>query len=126
MTKSKVAYWVFAVVLALAFVAAGFMKLSSSATSVEMFSHFGYSMAFMYFIGACEFIGGVGLILGRFVNARLSRLAAMGLLVIMLGAIGTHIIYDPLLAMIPAVTLAILLIGFLYLDKKQGVAVPLA
>lgn len=119
MSKNKVTYWVLAVVLALAFGSAGFAKLAGSTVSVDMFTHFGYPMLFMYFIGACELMGGLGLVFGQVVDGRLPRFAAMGLLVIMLGAIVTHVLYDPLQAMIPAVTLAVLLSGFLYVEKRR-------
>lgn len=119
MSKSKIAYWVLSVVLALAFGFAGFAKLSGNALSVGMFEHFGYPIFFMYFIGACEFVGALGLVFGQSIDARLPRLAAMGLLAIMFGAIVTHILYDPVQAMIPAVILSVLLSGILYAGKKM-------
>ena len=127
MSKSKIAYWVPAVLLALAFGMAGFSKLSGNPMSVEMFDKFGYSALFMYFIGACELVGGLGLVLGQVIDRRFPRLAALGLLVIMVGAIVSHLLNDanPLATMIPAVVLSILLIGFIYTGKRSmSVAVP--
>lgn len=123
MSKSKIAYWVLAVMLALAFGFAGFSKLSGNVMSVEMFEHFGYPIFFMYFIGACELAGALGLVFGQIIDVRLPRLAAMGLLAIMLGAIVTHILYDPVQAMIPAAILSVLLSGILYAGKKMRSAV---
>lgn len=123
MSKSKIAYWVLAVVLALAFGFAGFSKLSGNAMSVGMFEHFGYPIFFMYFIGACELAGALGLVFGQIIDARLPRLAAMGLLVIMLGAIVTHVLRDPIEKMIPAVMLVVLLLGLLYAGKKMRAVV---
>ncbi len=43
---------------------------------------------FMYFIGAVEVAGGIGLLISR-----LSSLAASGLALMMVGAVATHIIH---------------------------------
>lgn len=118
MSKSKITSFILALVLAFAFGFAGFSKLSGSAVSVSMFEHFGYPMWFMYFVGACEFVGGLALVFGRLVDVRLPRFAAIGLLAVMFGAIVTHILNDPLQAMIPAVMLIMLLFGFLYSEKR--------
>ncbi|WP_418936972.1 DoxX family protein [Paenibacillus anseongense] len=40
------------------------MKLTENAQQVELFTEvFGYAKGFMYFVGACEVLGALGLIL---------------------------------------------------------------
>ncbi len=117
MPKSNVASWVLAGLLALAFGFVGFLKLSTSPMEVAVFTHFGYPLWFMYVIGTIELAGALGLVCGRLIDARLPRMAAIGLLIVMTGAIGSHLMFDPLSLMLPAVVLSALLLGFLYANK---------
>ncbi len=117
MSKGKIAYWILAVLLASAFGFAGFLKVSANSMEIEIFTRFGYPLWLMYVVGAAELAGALGLIAGRFINTHLPRAAATGLLVIMVGAIGSHLMYDPLFMMLPAVALSILLLGFLYASR---------
>ncbi len=117
MLRNKIVYWVFATLLAGAFGFAGFLKVFANPMEVELFTRFGYPLWFMYVIGAAELAGALGLICGQFVDTRLPRAAAMGLLVIMTGAIGSHLVYDSLFMMLPAVALSIFLLGFLYTSR---------
>jgi MYXO-CTERM domain-containing protein len=61
-------------------------KLSGNPQAIEGFAKYGYSDGFRLFIGACELSGAIGLWIPR-----LSFWAAAGLMVIMLGAIYTHV-----------------------------------
>ena len=121
MPKNKIAYWILAAVLAAAFGFAGFLKVSASPMEIEIFTRFGYSLWFMYGIGAAELAGALGLVGGRLIDERLPRAAGMGLLVIMVGAIGSHLMYDPLFMLLPATALSILLLGFLYVSRPATV-----
>ena len=49
------------VLLSLAFLFAGGMKLLGNPMEVGMFAHWGYPLWFMYFTGACEVLGAIGL-----------------------------------------------------------------
>jgi len=64
----------------------GFLKVSGNPAAVEGFTKYGYSDGFRLFIGASELAGAVGLWLPK-----LSFWAAAGLIVIMLGAVYTHV-----------------------------------
>ncbi len=112
-------YWILAVALASAFGFAGFLKVSASPMEIELFTRFGYPLWFMYGIGAAELAGAIGLIGGRLIDVRLPRVAAIGLCVIMIGAIGSHLMYDSLFMMLPAAILSMLLLGFLYTSKSM-------
>ena len=85
----KVALWVAQVLLALAFVAAGAMKLTSPDEVLTAF--YPFPAPFIRFIGICELLGAIGLILPGLLRIRqgLTPLAAAGLAIIMAGAVAT-------------------------------------
>lgn len=74
------------ILLAAAFIMSGGMKLTGSEELVANFAKWGYPAWFLYFIGAAEVAGGIGLLIGG-----LSGLAATGLVLIMGGAFVTHL-----------------------------------
>ena len=90
-------------VVAVSFLGLGTAKLIGAELAVETFSRFGFSMGFMYFIGAAEVAGAVGLFLPR-----LAPLAATGLVFVTGGAVVQHAIYDPLVYALPATCLLVL------------------
>ena len=75
-------------VLAFIFLASGLAKLLALQFEVEAFSRWGFSISFMYLVGAIEVAGAIGLLISRW-----SSLVALCLAVFMLGAIGIHIIH---------------------------------
>ena len=78
--------WVAQVVLALSFLFAGPFKLFAPAALLKM--PLPLPVWFVRFIGACETLGAIGLILPGLLRVRpgLTPLAARGLLIIMMGA----------------------------------------
>ena len=78
--------WILQVLLAALFVFAGGMKLVTPAAALEQQAHM--SAVFLKFIGLAEFAGGLGLVLpGIFrIKQFLTPLAALGLVIIMIGA----------------------------------------
>lgn len=107
------------VILTLLFLGPAFMKLTANPMIVESFSNFGYPMTFMYFIGAAELLGALGIAFGQYINVKLPQLATAGLMIIMIGAVGSHIIFgDPLVAAIPAMVFFALLATYLRILKK--------
>ena len=87
--KNK-ALLVITIVLALQFLAAGLGKLVGVEPMQEAFARFGFPIAFMYFIGICEVAGAIGLFIRK-----TAMLAAIGLAIIMVGAVGCHLMFDP-------------------------------
>ena len=73
----------------------------------EAAGHFGYPVAFMYFVGTCEVAGAVGLLIPR-----LATLAAAGLSILMLGASVSHLqAGDPMQnAVVPLIALVLLIV----------------
>jgi len=89
-----------AILLGAAFVAAGGGKLADPAAAAEGFARFGLPGWLAVVVGASEVAGGVGLCVPR-----LSAWAAAGLLVIMIGAAGSHLLNDPFSAALPALVM---------------------
>jgi uncharacterized membrane protein YphA (DoxX/SURF4 family) len=103
--KSKnILNWALSVFTALIFVAAGLGKLGDAHT-VANFIAWGYSDSFRVFIGVCELLGAISLVIPPF-----TTLGASGLSVVMLGAVFTHLAHDQApFAPIPLVLLVIVL-----------------
>ena len=112
-------YWALLIVPILVFLSGAYLKLTGSEIEVQGFLTFGYSLTFMYFIGACEILGALGLLFGHLLHRQLPRVAALGLLIIMLGALYTHATHPPILAGIPAAVVTLLLLTFLYKTRRQ-------
>lgn len=87
--------WIVQGVLAALFLFAGGMKLLTPTDVLAAQSHM--SGAFIKFIGICETLGALGLVLpGIFrVKQYLTPLAAAGLVIIMIGAVTTTLIQAP-------------------------------
>ena len=86
------------------FIIAGLAKIAGQQEMLDQFDRFGYPIWFMYLVGLVEIVGGVGLIVPR-----TTQLAALLLAPLMLGATATHLIHDPLVSGLPAITLFLLL-----------------
>lgn len=78
--------WLFQALLAFQFAAGGLLKLSGDPAMVDMFAAIGASQGFRYVVGALEVAGAVGLLIPR-----LSGLAALGLVGLMVGAAATNV-----------------------------------
>jgi putative oxidoreductase len=116
--KRTIAYWILAGLPALVFLFGSYLKLTGAQFEIDAFKNFGYSLSFMYFIGVCELLGALGLLLGQVIDKRLPRLASVCLLMLLVGILYTHAIHPPLLASIPAIVLTSMLGAFLWLTKS--------
>ena len=110
-TQNKVRL-VISVLLALAFLAAAFAKLTGNEMMVGNFARYGYPLWFMYFVGVAELAGAIGLLLKP-----TAVWAAVCLGVLMLGAVGTHFINDPATQAVPAIVLLILCAVVAYMSR---------
>ena len=97
-----------------AFIGAGGMKLSGAEQMHASFAAMGLPIWFGYFIGACEVAGGIGIWIRK-----LSGLAALGLVLIMIGALGYHITFPPLMAGIGALVLGIFAVVIFVAKRKD-------
>ena len=101
----NVALWALQVLLAVMFAMAGFAKLFGDPAVVEMFVAIGVGQWFRYLVGALEVAGAVGVLIPR-----LSGLAALGLVCLMIGATLTNLF---VLGASPALAIGLLVIGAL-------------
>ena len=111
----NVLLWILQVLLALLFLVAGVPKLVlpiSTLTAAASPNAIVLPGWFIRFIGVCEVLGALGLILPGLLKTRqyLTPLAALGLAIIMAGAVVVSIMRDGVqLAVIPFVSLLLLL-----------------
>ena len=101
----NIALWIAQVLLALIFIFAGVIKLVTPMDEMLQQMPIGLPPAFLIFTGIVEVLGGFGVILPWLINIRpgLTPLAAVGLLIVMIGAVVYTIAAgDPATALIPA------------------------
>jgi hypothetical protein len=97
----NVALWIVQVLLGALFVFGGVYKLVMPLEGIPL----PFPVWFLRFIGLVELLGGVGLILPGLlrIKPKLTPLAAVGLVIIMIGAVGTGLMAgDPAAAAMPA------------------------
>lgn len=78
--------WVLQIVLAIQFILSGFLKLGGSPAMVSMFTEIGAGQWLRYLVGVIEVAGAIGLLIPR-----LSGLAALALLCLLIGATVTNL-----------------------------------
>ncbi len=114
----KYALWIIQGLLAALFLFAGVMKLVMPIAA--MTQEMPMPGWLLRFIGVCEVLGGLGLVLPSLLKIRpgLTTLAALGLLLIMLGAVVlTYLSGGPVQALIP--TCVALLLAFVIYARKH-------
>ena len=99
----SIVLWVLQVLLALLFAMAGVVKVIGDPATVEMFATIGIGQWFRYLVGVLEIAGAVGVLIPR-----LSGLAALGLVCLMVGATLTNVF---VLGASPLLTIVLLLVG---------------
>ncbi|MBD2722028.1 DoxX family protein [Hymenobacter armeniacus] len=107
--------WILQALLAAMFIYGGFSKLMQLDATMKMFGSLGLPGWFGGFIGGAELLGGIGLLVPRTV-----RPAALGLIVIMLGAVFMHATKIPggLANGVPAIVALVLLVVVLVLRSR--------
>lgn len=108
---NKFIMWLFISMMALQFIAAGIGKFMGAWTN--MFIEWGYPISFMYLIGILEFAGVIGLFVSKF-----RKWAVLLLLVIMLGAMFTHLRNEEYSRLIHNFIIIGLLSALFYLDQR--------
>ena len=119
-STSNIIAWILQGLLALAFIASGGNKLLHAATTEQMFAGMGVPGWLGLFVGVAEVLGGVGLLVLRF-----TRPAAVGLIIIMLGAVFFHATKIPggLPKGVPAIVLLVLLVVVIVLRRPAPLGV---
>lgn len=109
----KITANVLTVILFLAFVASGFMKLMRTDEAVEGFKQYGLNLGVLLLIGFLEILGALGLWLPK-----LRIWAAAGLSAIMTGAVIIHTYHDKIEESFPAIVFFILLMVLITLRMQ--------
>ena len=104
----------FYILPAIAFFAAGVMKLMGTPELHQSFAMMGLPEWFGYFIGAAEAAGSIALFIPR-----LRKLAAAGLAIIMVGAAYFHIAYG-IPSPVPAIVLLVLCLLTIYWNWNRS------
>jgi uncharacterized membrane protein YphA (DoxX/SURF4 family) len=101
-TLPRAVVWACAIFLAVAFVFAGFVKLEgpSAIRWSERFVQWGYPANAHYIVGVLEILGGLGVLIPKWRPA-----AAATLVVLMIGALGTHALNADFPGLIPPLVL---------------------
>lgn len=101
----NIALWIVQILLALLFMFSGVSKFLMPADEMAQNMPPFLSLGFIYFIGVCEVLGGIGLVVPWLTKIRpaLTPLAAFLLFVIMIGATVITAMGQAALAIIPAV-----------------------
>jgi uncharacterized membrane protein YphA (DoxX/SURF4 family) len=100
--------WALQLLLSLSFIWSVLTReLAGNPETLRHFTSFGFTKAFMFFIGVVELLGGIGLLIPYFTVA-----AATGLVVIMAGATYSHLVLagDPWYTGVPSVITGLLLL----------------
>jgi putative oxidoreductase len=98
----RVAIWVLSAVLAVFFAVQGFSKFWGVPAEQWRirFLHWGYPSGFQYVVGAAELIAGLALL-----SSRSRKMAAGTLVMVMAGALATHLLHRELPRIIPPIIL---------------------
>jgi putative oxidoreductase len=99
----KYSVWVFSGLLTAAFLMAGSLKITGSEEMVLNFQRWGFPLFFLYVVGFFEVALAIGLWLPK-----TAGISALGLVGMMAGGVGTHLIAGEFNAVGPAIVLGIL------------------
>jgi len=108
----KITMWVVSILLTALFLSAGLPKLLMPG---KMLSQWVYAPWFLTFVGVCETLGAIGLLIPR-----LAALAAAGLSIIMVGAVYTLIKVHMNNQLPIPILVFILLMLVIFLRRKEG------
>ncbi|KAA8784242.1 DoxX family protein [Paenibacillus amylolyticus] len=112
--------YVFLVVLAGVFIMTGYTKVTGAEMMIDTFESFSYPTWTMYLIGVLELLSAVGLLIPR------TRILASGILTfILIGAVGSHLIYAqyaaiPLPAVLLVANIVVLLVSLHRLEEEES------
>jgi len=115
MRVRRSAVWVCAVFLAATFIAIGMSKLWGGAAIrwSGRFEHWGYPPHAQYVVGVLEIIGGVAMLIPRW-----RQVGAAILVVLMIGALCTHLLHGEFSRVVPPLVLGVLA-SLMYLSQRR-------
>jgi uncharacterized membrane protein YphA (DoxX/SURF4 family) len=116
-TIGTVGLWVLTALTAAMMAFAGTPKVMGNPQMVEGFAKMGFPTWFLPTIGILEIAGAIGLLIPR-----LSGLAALGLSVILVGAVGTHFANHDAAHSAPAIVFLVITAGLAYARRESILA----
>jgi len=112
---ARIGLWAARVALSAQFVVGGVLKLTADPAMVAMFDQIGAGQGLRLFIGACEVAGATGLLVPGLV-----RLAAIGLVLLMIGAAVTNVVALQISPAVPLVLLVLATVVAVARSQKGG------
>ena len=108
----NITLWIIQILLALLFLFAGGTKLVMPIQEMTKQMPIALPGIFLRFIGVCEVLGGLALVLPGLLRMKrwLTPIAAVGLIIIMLGAIAFSLKIQPITAVLPVVAALLLIV----------------
>jgi hypothetical protein len=105
--------------VSLGYLGPGVAKIMAIGPEVDIFQRFGLPPWVMYYVGAVQVVAAVGLWLTftPFKGCSVRWLTALGLAVLMVGAITGHVIHDPLKVALPALVYLLFTLSLVYLFR---------
>lgn len=118
MSKSKlIVSWTLRILISLGFLLASLGKLTNNLSVIDMFQQWGFPAGFHFIIGILELLLAIAILIPKTL-----RYAMIGSTVILIGAIGTHIVNDPIGQLIRPIIFLLILSGIYFLNfyKKKS------
>jgi len=113
----RILCWTLKAIVALGFLLASLGKVTQSEPVIEMFRAWGYFDGFYLIIGILELSLAILILIPK-----TSRYAAIGLFLVMIGALITHLINDPLVEIIRPIVFMMFLAPIIYFQWNKGKA----
>ena len=107
--------WTFKIIISILFLLASTGKLAQDEAVIDMFRNWGYFNGFYLIIGILEFSLAILLLFHK-----TSMYAAIALMVIMIGAMFTHFIHDPIAEVVRPLIFMGVLCAIVYLQHSMG------
>ena len=116
MKKLKsVLFYLFSAYFAYIFIKHGYLKFDPEGFWAPAFTErWGYGLVFMYFIGICEFTGGISLLIPK-----VAKYGAALLAVVMLGALITRIVFGT--GIDDVITIFFNMVCLMYISIERGI-----
>jgi uncharacterized membrane protein YphA (DoxX/SURF4 family) len=112
--KQKIAFYVLTGLVSAVFLFSAIPKLMGQEMVIQGFALAGLPVWFMYTIGILEVLGVIGLWVPK-----TTHYAALGLFIIMLGAIGTTVAFQGVVLAILPLVVAIMLVFIIRINKSR-------
>lgn len=118
MNKGKVktsVMWILTVLIAVMIMLAGYSKFGDSFGWAERFVNWGYAPWFASVIGGVEIVGGIALLIPQ-----TALISAMGLTLVMLGAIVTHLMNGEAGSVVAPLVYLVVFSAIIFLRRQKA------